>query len=215
MKIYEIIEQLEGLREAEQKTMKENQTGINRDHVQGGIDMLNVILSHLESEQKRIGEYPPEEDEYQPYEVGYSLKDGYRVELTTTRLNCREGGKRHWRLLDIDDNVIRSGITCACGYGCDETDCIEDSDMMALHNTVLEEYRMPDDDLAEPCSFGENLKWLRKKVGITQKQLAERIGVNYRSVLRWEANQNEPSITMLVKISEVLHCSLDRLMQKS
>ena len=213
MKIFEVIEWLSALREGEQQLL-ERDSGVNRDSVKGGICMLNLVLSQLEAEQRRTGEYPPDPDEYQPYEVGFSLRPEYRMEMTETRLGCREGGKRHWRLLDVDGNVIRSGITCACGYGCDETDCIEDSDMMALHNTVLEEYRMPDDDLTAPCSFGENLKCLRKKVGITQKQLAERIGVNYRSVLRWEANQNEPSITMLVKISEVLHCSLDRLMQK-
>lgn len=213
MKIFEVIEWLSALREGEQQLL-ERDSGVNRDSVKGGICMLNLVLSQLEAEQRRTGEYPPDPDEYQPYEVGFSLRPEYRMEMTETRLGCREGGKRHWRLLDVDGNVIRSGITCACGYGCDDTDCVEDSDMMALHNTVLEEYRMPDDDLTAPCSFGENLKWLRKKVGITQKQLAERIGVNYRSVLRWEANQNEPSITMLVKISEVLHCSLDRLMQK-
>lgn len=214
MKIFEVIEWLSALREGEQQLL-ERDSGVNRDSVKGGICMLNLVLSQLEAEQRRTGEYPPDPDEYQPYEVGFSLRPEYRMEMTETRIGCREGGKRHWRLLDVDGNVIRSGITCACGYGCDDTDCVEDSDMMALHNTVLEEYRMPDDDLTAPCSFGENLKWLRKKIGITQKQLAERIGVNYRSVLRWEANQNEPSITMLVKISEVLHCSLDRLMQKS
>ena len=157
MKIFDVLEWLSALREGEQQLL-ERDSGVNRDSVKGGICMLNLVLSQLEAEQRRTGEYPPDPDEYQPYEVGFSLRPEYRMEMTETRLGCREGGKRHWRLLDVDGNVIRSGITCACGYGCDDTDCVEDSDMMALHNTVLEEYRMPDDDLTAPCSLGEKKK---------------------------------------------------------
>lgn len=42
--------------------------------------------------------------------------------------------------------------------------------------------------------FNENLKYLRKKEGITQEELAERLNVSRQSVTKWESGQSLPDI---------------------
>ncbi|MBR4832430.1 MAG: helix-turn-helix domain-containing protein [Butyrivibrio sp.] len=46
------------------------------------------------------------------------------------------------------------------------------------------------------------LKELRKEKGITQKQLAAKLGVSGRTVSRWETGSNMPDISLLVEIAD-------------
>lgn len=39
----------------------------------------------------------------------------------------------------------------------------------------------------------EKIKYLRKMLGLTQEELATRVGVAYFTVVRWENNMNKPS----------------------
>ena len=52
--------------------------------------------------------------------------------------------------------------------------------------------------------FGETLRHLRTKKGLSQQQLAERLHVERASVTNWEAGRRIPSIDMLFQISEAL-----------
>ena len=52
---------------------------------------------------------------------------------------------------------------------------------------------------------------LRIERGITQAQLAERIGCPQSSVSRWEQTGKAPGTRYLVKIAEVLDCELKDL----
>lgn len=40
---------------------------------------------------------------------------------------------------------------------------------------------------------GESIRKLRERLGLTQAELAARIGVSWRSVARWEAGDSTPS----------------------
>lgn len=60
--------------------------------------------------------------------------------------------------------------------------------------------------------FSENLKLLRCAAGLTQKQLAEKIGVDQRTVSAWEKNVCEPSYSVLLLLSEIFNESLDELL---
>ncbi|MBQ8197384.1 MAG: helix-turn-helix transcriptional regulator [Clostridia bacterium] len=59
------------------------------------------------------------------------------------------------------------------------------------------------------------LKELRKEIGITQKELADKIGVMHYNVRDWESGKAEPSIEMLIKISRLFEVSVDYLIGNS
>lgn len=52
---------------------------------------------------------------------------------------------------------------------------------------------------------------MRMEKGVTQAQLAERIGCLQSSVSRWEQTGKAPGTRYLVKIAEVLECDLKDL----
>lgn len=53
--------------------------------------------------------------------------------------------------------------------------------------------------------LGERIREFRKAKGLTQEQLAERVGVEPRHISRIEGGYNSPSIERLAKISEALN----------
>lgn len=57
--------------------------------------------------------------------------------------------------------------------------------------------------------FGDKLKELRKKEGLTQKQLGERIGVSKSMVSYYEAKERSPGPETLVRIARAFHVTPD------
>ena len=51
-------------------------------------------------------------------------------------------------------------------------------------------------------TLGEKLKEIRKKFGLSQEQLAEKLTVSNRSVSRWETGSTLPDISILIELSE-------------
>lgn len=62
-------------------------------------------------------------------------------------------------------------------------------------------------------NFGEEIKRIRQKEGLTQEQFAERLNVTRQAISNWENNKNLPDIGMLILISDVFHISLDILIK--
>lgn len=60
--------------------------------------------------------------------------------------------------------------------------------------------------------FGILLTTLRKKNGISQKEMAERLSVSTSAVSKWEHGKNLPDMTMLGSIAETLRVSCDELL---
>ena len=60
--------------------------------------------------------------------------------------------------------------------------------------------------------FGILLTTLRKKNGISQKEMAERLSVSTSAVSKWEHGKNLPDMTMLGSIAEILQVSCDELL---
>ena len=60
-------------------------------------------------------------------------------------------------------------------------------------------------------SFGEKLKRIRTKCGLTQGKFADEMNISLDTVKNWEQGYNYPSIDMLVSISEYFKCDLDYL----
>ena len=59
--------------------------------------------------------------------------------------------------------------------------------------------------------FSERLKTLRKEKKLTQKELAEQIGISQKSYSHWETVKNEPSLENLIKLADLLEVSIDWL----
>lgn len=60
--------------------------------------------------------------------------------------------------------------------------------------------------------FAENLKYLRKAKGLTQKQLAEVFGVDQRTVSAWENGVCEPSFAVLLNLCQFFNETFDGLL---
>ena len=52
---------------------------------------------------------------------------------------------------------------------------------------------------------------LRVALGMTQKQLAEKIGVKNYVVANWEQGRTEPSLKDLIDLANLFECSIDYL----
>jgi DNA-binding XRE family transcriptional regulator len=53
-------------------------------------------------------------------------------------------------------------------------------------------------------NFGQRLQNLRKGKGMTQEDLAQRIGVSGQAVSKWETNQSYPDITLIPNLAQIL-----------
>ena len=62
--------------------------------------------------------------------------------------------------------------------------------------------------------FGENLQKLRKEKGLSQEQLAEKLGVTRQSVSKWESGASYPEMDKIVSLCNMFHCDLDVLINK-
>ena len=54
--------------------------------------------------------------------------------------------------------------------------------------------------------IGQNIRTIRESRGLTQAQLADRVGVSSGTVSSWEVDRTEPNIGMIEKISVALNC---------
>jgi tetratricopeptide (TPR) repeat protein/transcriptional regulator with XRE-family HTH domain len=69
----------------------------------------------------------------------------------------------------------------------------------------------PMDERADPAARRRGLARHRKALGLTQEQLAERLGVERTTVARWEQGQTEPAPWLRPKLAEALAVSADQI----
>lgn len=62
-------------------------------------------------------------------------------------------------------------------------------------------------------TLGDKLSKLRKENNYTQEQLASVLGVSRQSISKWESNIAYPETDKLIRISELLGCTLDYLLK--
>lgn len=63
--------------------------------------------------------------------------------------------------------------------------------------------------------FSERLKTLRKEAGLTQVDVAEKLGISQPAYASWERGVKKPTQDNLVKIAKVLNVSVDYLVGNS
>lgn len=60
-------------------------------------------------------------------------------------------------------------------------------------------------------SFGQNLKNLREQCGVSQRELAEKIGTTQPRVSEWENDKVEPTLYNIIRIVDALRVSFEDL----
>lgn len=63
--------------------------------------------------------------------------------------------------------------------------------------------------------LGDKIRLEREEAGLTQKELAKKIGVSYRSIQNYESNKTSPRISILEKIAKVLNLNIDYFKNES
>lgn len=63
--------------------------------------------------------------------------------------------------------------------------------------------------------FSERLKNLRKEVGLTQVDVAGKLGISQQAYASWERGVKKPTQENLVKIAQILNVSVDYLVGNS
>lgn len=63
--------------------------------------------------------------------------------------------------------------------------------------------------------FSERLKEIRKSKGLSQEQLAEKIGVSRQAITKWETGKGLPDVENMVIIAEIFKTTLDELLRNS
>lgn len=61
-------------------------------------------------------------------------------------------------------------------------------------------------------NIGDVIRKYRKKAGLTQEEMAVRLGVTAPAVSKWEKKNSYPDIALLAPIARLLHISLDTLL---
>ncbi len=52
---------------------------------------------------------------------------------------------------------------------------------------------------------------LRQRSGMSKTQLADRLGVDLSTVCKWESGVNKPMADTLLKLADLLGCTIDEL----
>ena len=67
--------------------------------------------------------------------------------------------------------------------------------------------------MAKESNIVTNLKSVRESRGMTQQELADRIGMRRETILHLENNRYNPSLEMALKIAQVFDLRVDELFQ--
>jgi transcriptional regulator with XRE-family HTH domain len=61
--------------------------------------------------------------------------------------------------------------------------------------------------------IGKFIKKLREENNLTQKELADKLGVTFQAVSKWENGKNVPDIAILKQMSEEFHMNIDEILE--
>ena len=61
-------------------------------------------------------------------------------------------------------------------------------------------------------TLGKRIVHHRKRLGLTQDQLAEKLGVTAQAVSKWENDQSCPDIATLPKLAQIFGITVDELL---
>ena len=65
----------------------------------------------------------------------------------------------------------------------------------------------------DKMNLGNNLFQSRKKVGLSQETVAEKLGVSRQTISKWETDETVPDIYQAKKLAKLYNLSLDELIE--
>lgn len=66
--------------------------------------------------------------------------------------------------------------------------------------------------MGSDSTMGKRILFHRKRLGLTQDQLAEQLGVTAQAVSKWENNQSCPDVSLLPQLAEIFGITTDELL---
>ena len=63
-------------------------------------------------------------------------------------------------------------------------------------------------------TLAEKILHLRTQLGLSQLELAEKLGVSRQSVSKWETGQSVPDLEKLIKLADLFGISVDELVRE-
>ena len=79
-----------------------------------------------------------------------------------------------------------------------------------IHDKIMIINRLWRTDMLE--SIGERIKYLRERNGMTQAELAKKLGITRSAVNAWEMSISAPSVRSIIEISRVFNVSSDTIL---
>ena len=64
----------------------------------------------------------------------------------------------------------------------------------------------------DTLKIGRYIQHLRKKAGMTQKELAEKLNISFQAVSKWERGDTLPDTGLLLELCDTLNTTADRLL---
>jgi len=68
--------------------------------------------------------------------------------------------------------------------------------------------------MAESLKIGINIRKYRKKMGMTQRMLAQKLLVSYQAISAWERGQSFPDLPNAIRIARFFGVTLDQLIEE-
>ncbi len=68
--------------------------------------------------------------------------------------------------------------------------------------------------MLDPTSLGDKIRFYRKRKGMTQTELAEKMYVSFQAISSWECGSTLPDVENLCNLASVFNVSVDELLQK-
>lgn len=60
---------------------------------------------------------------------------------------------------------------------------------------------------------GKVISTVRKRMGLTQKQLAAKLGISDKTISKWEVGKGMPELSLMVPLCDVLSITTDELLR--
>ena len=62
--------------------------------------------------------------------------------------------------------------------------------------------------------IGKKIAYFRKKMELTQEELADQLEISSQAVSNWETEQNNPDEDVLIKLADIFNVTLDELFDR-